>query len=81
MYYFYGFFQAQKSARAAGRAVPSSVEYCVPSGNFGNALACYYAKQMGVPISRIVVATNANDILHRWGLHHFVQRLRMKEGV
>ncbi|WP_091734940.1 threonine synthase [Phenylobacterium immobile] len=41
------------------------VSFCVPSGNFGDAFAGYVAKTMGLPISRIVVATNSNDILAR----------------
>jgi len=41
------------------------VTYCVPSGNFGDAFAGYVARQMGLLIARIVVATNANDILAR----------------
>jgi len=39
------------------------VSYCVPSGNFGDAFAGYVAMRMGLPIGRIVVATNSNDIL------------------
>ncbi len=65
MYYFYGYFQAKKHALANGQPWDGTVHFCVPSGNFGNALACYYARAMGAPISKIVVATNANDILHR----------------
>lgn len=41
------------------------VSFCVPSGNFGDAFAGYVAGRMGLPIGRIVVATNANDILAR----------------
>jgi threonine synthase len=41
------------------------VSYCVPSGNFGDAFAGYVAHRMGLPIARIVVATNSNDILAR----------------
>jgi threonine synthase len=41
------------------------VNFCVPSGNFGDAFAGYVAKRMGLPIQTIVVATNANDILAR----------------
>lgn len=41
------------------------VSFCVPSGNFGDAFAGYVARRMGLPIGRIVVATNANDILAR----------------
>ena len=42
-----------------------AVTFCVPSGNFGDAFAGYVAHRMGLPIARIVVATNANDILAR----------------
>jgi len=41
------------------------VSFCVPTGNFGDAFAGYVARQMGLPISRIVVATNSNDIVAR----------------
>jgi threonine synthase len=41
------------------------VSFSVPTGNFGDVLAGYVAKRMGLPISRLVVATNANDILAR----------------
>ena len=36
----------------------------VPTGNFGNILAAYYAKQMGVPIGKLVCASNANNVLN-----------------
>ena len=38
----------------------------VPTGNFGDILAGYYAKRMGLPMGKLVVATNANDILARF---------------
>ena len=41
------------------------VSFCVPTGNFGDIFAGYVAKQMGVPIDRLVIATNVNDILDR----------------
>jgi threonine synthase len=41
------------------------VSFTVPTGNFGNIYAAYAAKRMGLPIERLVVATNVNDILHR----------------
>ena len=39
------------------------VNYCVPTGNFGNILACYYAKKMGVPVGKLICASNCNDVL------------------
>src|SRR6056297_646928 len=41
------------------------VSFSVPTGNFGDIFAGYIAKRMGLPIDRLVVATNQNDILHR----------------
>jgi threonine synthase len=42
------------------------VNFCVPSGNFGNVFSGWIAKQMGAPIARLIVASNANDILARF---------------
>lgn len=39
------------------------VNFCVPTGNFGNILACYYAKRMGLPVKRLICASNRNDVL------------------
>src|SRR6185312_6020428 len=47
-------------------APDTPVAFTVPSGNFGNVYAGYAAKQMGLPISHFVVATNTNDILARF---------------
>jgi threonine synthase len=52
---------AALSLGAPGRAVGFSV----PTGNFGDVFAGYVAKRLGLPISRLIVATNVNDILHR----------------
>jgi threonine synthase len=48
---------------AALGAPERKVSFCVPSGNFGDAFAGYVAHRMGLPIGRILVATNSNDIL------------------
>ncbi len=40
-----------------------AVNFCVPTGNFGNILAAYYAKRMGLPINRLICASNCNDVL------------------
>jgi threonine synthase len=50
---------------AALGAPDRAVSFCVPSGNFGDAFAGFVASRMGLPIARIVAATNANDILAR----------------
>ncbi len=42
-----------------------SVAFSVPTGNFGDVFAGYVAAQMGLPVERLIVATNVNDILHR----------------
>ena len=39
------------------------VNFCVPTGNFGNILACYYAKRMGLPVGKLICASNANNVL------------------
>lgn len=52
------------SALALG-APQRAIAYAVPTGNFGDIFAGYVAAQMGLPIERLVVATNENDILHR----------------
>ncbi len=56
VYYFKGYF-------AATRADFEQVDFCVPSGNFGNILAGWIAQQMGLPIARLVLATNENNVL------------------
>ncbi len=51
----------------AGQVQPGQpINVCVPTGNFGNILAAYYAKQMGVPIARLLCASNQNDVLTRF---------------
>jgi len=52
------------SAVALG-APHRAVSFCVPSANFGNVFAGYIAKRMGLPVEQFIIATNANDILHR----------------
>ena len=50
----------------AGAKVGGAFDVVVPSGNFGNILAAYYAKLLGSPIRRLVVASNVNDVLARF---------------
>jgi threonine synthase len=53
------------TAAVALGAPHRAVSFTVPTGNFGDIFAGYLAKRMGLPIERLVVATNHNDILHR----------------
>src|SRR3546814_2827813 len=57
VYYFYA------AVRLGGP--DRSVAFAVPTGNFGDVFAGYVAAKMGLPIARLIVATNVNDILHR----------------
>lgn len=61
---YYVLAGAKLAAEAGGRSVPFDV--VVPSGNFGNILAAYYAKLLGSPVRRLVVASNVNDVLARF---------------
>ncbi len=50
------------------------INVCVPTGNFGNILAAYYAKRMGVPLGRLICASNKNDVLtHFLGTGSYVR--------
>ena len=53
------------TAAVALGAPDRPVSFAVPTGNFGDIFAGYVAKRMGLPIERLVIATNQNDILHR----------------
>ena len=55
VYYFYSFFKLDQE----------KISFSVPTGNFGDVFAGYLAKKMGLPIDKLLVATNENDILHR----------------
>ncbi|MGH6610490.1 MAG: threonine synthase [Burkholderiaceae bacterium] len=59
VYYFKGYLAATESSG-------QKVSFAVPSGNFGNILSGWVAKQMGLPIARLVLATNENDVLNEF---------------
>jgi len=59
-YYFWSFL------RITDKHPGASVNFSVPTGNFGDVLAGFYTKEMGVPLGKLIVATNENDILHRF---------------
>jgi threonine synthase len=56
VYYFYTYFQVQDNR---------PINFSVPTGNFGDVYAGYLSKKMGLPINKLIVATNQNDILYR----------------
>jgi len=59
VYYFKGYFAATRDDR-------EQVSFAVPSGNFGNIYAGYVARRMGLPIRRLILASNENDVLDRF---------------
>ncbi|MBI2612292.1 threonine synthase [Candidatus Kaiserbacteria bacterium] len=59
VYYFWGYFKATKTNS-------ESVSFSVPTGNFGNILAGYVAKRMGLPIKHLILATNENNVLEEF---------------
>lgn len=63
VYYFHAYFAARKQLPKDSNV---ELQFVVPTGNFGDILAGYYAKRMGVPMTRLSIATNANDILARF---------------
>ena len=57
VYYFYSYYLIEDHTKPTN--------FSVPTGNFGDVYAGYLAKKMGLPINKLIVATNQNDILHR----------------
>ena len=62
VYYFYAYFQ---SKYVKDSLYEKPINFSIPTGNFGDAYAGYLAKKMGLPIDKLIIATNDNDILHR----------------
>ena len=59
VYYFHAWTQISRDHS-------ENVSFVVPTGNIGNVLAAHYARKMGLPVEELVVASNQNDILHRF---------------
>ena len=57
IYYFFSYFKIAKKEE--------KINFAVPTGNFGDVYAGYVAKRMGLPINKLIIATNSNDILKR----------------
>jgi threonine synthase len=60
VYYFYAFFRVQETTGA------KQVQFSVPTGNFGDIMAGWMAVQMGLPVKKLILATNENNILSRF---------------
>lgn len=60
IYYVYSYLRLVESGDIE---LNDSINVCVPTGNFGNILAAYYAKRMGLPIKKLIVASNENNVL------------------
>ena len=61
VYYFYSYLQLVKQNEIA---LGDKINFVVPTGNFGNILAGYYAKQMGLPVNKFICASNDNNVLY-----------------
>jgi threonine synthase len=73
VYYFY-------SALALGR-IDKPTSFSVPTGNFGDIFAGYLAKKMGLPIDKLIIATNRNDVLHRVLTEGVYSRLTLEPSL
>ena len=60
VYYFSAYCDFVKNGKLA---LGEKLDFCVPTGNFGNILAGWYAKQMGLPVGRLICASNENNVL------------------
>lgn len=63
-YYFYSYFALARTS--PDFKIGDKVRFVVPTGNFGDILAGYFAHRMGLPVEKLVIATNENDILDRF---------------
>lgn len=61
IYYFYSYFELYNKGRL--KSLKEEINFVVPTGNFGNILAGFYAKMMGLPIKKLICASNKNNVL------------------
>lgn len=60
VYYFYAYADLVKAEKIS---CGHKISFCVPTGNFGDILAGYYAKEMGLPVDKLIIASNSNNVL------------------
>ena len=72
-YYFFASLKVNKFSEP--------LNFSVPTGNFGNVFACYAASKMGMPLSKIIVAVNSNDILDRFFKNNDYSKMDVTETI
>ena len=72
-YYFFASLKVNKFSEP--------LNFSVPTGNFGNVFACYAASKMGMPLSKIIVAVNSNDILDRFFKNNDYSKIDVTETI
>ncbi len=77
VYHIHSYIQLVKQNEIT---IGEKIYLIVPSGNFGNALGGYYAQKMGIPIEKILIASNENNILTQW-INDGVYDIRNKELI
>ncbi len=73
VYYFWSYFKVQRNF--------DTVNFVVPTGNFGNVYAGFVAKLMGLPINKLIVASNKNDILTRFFNSGFMRKKQTSQSL
>ena len=73
VYYFFAYFKVAKNGE--------KINFSVPTGNFGDIYAGYVAKKMGLPINKLIIATNSNDILKRAIKTGIYKPLKVKQTI
>lgn len=80
-YYFYSYFSLAKKPESNFK-IGDKVRFVTPTGNFGDILAGYFAFRMGLPVDKLVIATNDNDILDRfWKTGKYEKSAEAEGGV
>ena len=72
VYYFWSYFQVERQ---------NSINYVVPTGNFGNVYAGFVSKVMGLPIDKLIVCSNKNDILTRFLSTGFMEKKKVFKSL
>ena len=73
VYYFWTYLRLKEEL--------NGLVFSIPSGNFGHAYAGWLAKEMGLPIDRILIATNSNDVLHKLFSENFYKKGQVSETL